>query len=97
MNEKTETQKFFESSSGKIILRNRMASLKLNMPFIKVFGVRLKTFWEGNILGFDIIAFDEFLKTRKDESTQQAIFRQFGQDGVNIVRELLGMKRETTR
>lgn len=94
MADKTENQKFYETPSGKIILRNRLASLKLNVPFLQVFKVRLKTFWLGNLLGLDIIAFDQFIQPEENESCLDATRRRFDQEGVDIIRELLGMKNE---
>jgi len=94
MTEKTEAQKFFESDVGKIVLRNRLASLKLNMPFCKVFGRRLVTFWQGNILGLDIIAFDKFIEPGDNESLNHAVLRRFGQEGLDIINGLLGIENE---
>jgi len=87
-----ENKEFFETDFGKRVLRNRMNCLELNMPFIEVFGVRLKKFWEGNILGFDVIAFDKFIEPEENESTNDAILRKYGQEGLDIINKLLDIK-----
>ena len=90
---KTTNKEFFETDFGKTVLRNRMSCLELNMPFLKIFGVRLKKFWEGNILGLDIIAFDKFIDPKDNESTNDAILRKFGQEGLDIIDKLLGVEK----
>jgi len=87
--EKITNKEFFDTDMGKSVLRNRMNSLELNMPFLEIFGVRLKKFWEGNILGFDVIAFDEFIDPKENESTKDAILRKYGQEGLDIINKLL--------
>ena len=86
---------FYETGMGKIALRNRLNSLELNMPFLKVFGVRLKKFWEGNILGLDVIAFDKFIDPKENESLNDAIKRKYGQEGLDIIDKLLGIDPQT--
>ena len=84
-----DNKDFYESDYGKRILKNRMNTLELNMPFLKVFGVRLKLYWDGNILGFDVLKFDKFLCPEQNESSFDCIERKFGQEGIDIIKKLL--------
>ena len=59
------------------------------MQFEEIFGVRLAKYWLGP-LRLDIVKFDEeVVKPRETESTEQAIERRWGKDGVDLVRVLL--------
>ena len=74
---------------GKHVLKERMKSLNLCAPFQKIFGTRLKLFWQDNIFGFDIIAFDKWLKVPDGVSTNDCILEKYGQKGVDIINALL--------
>jgi hypothetical protein len=71
-------------------LKERNKQLTYNMPFIRMFGVRLFTFFPNVALGFDVVAFDEWIAPEKNESTYQAIDRKFGKDAVELIRKLVG-------
>lgn len=70
-------------------LRERYKQLNYNMPFLKIFGVRLFKFFPNVILGFDVIKFDQWINPRKNESTYDAIKRKFGSKGVNLIKNLV--------
>lgn len=60
--------------------------------FEEVFRVKFNPFWDG-FLGFDVIKFDEEIaKPGEDESTRDAVLRQWGEPGVAILEKLLGIK-----
>ena len=42
-----------------------------------------------NVLGFDIVKFDEYLKTPDGVSTRDEVSKRFGQVGVDLVLEVL--------
>jgi len=57
--------------------------------FVQTFGVSLSKYW-NNLTGFDVIAFDDFIKPRQRESTAQAVKRKYGQAAVNLIHRLIG-------
>lgn len=71
------------------ILKNRMACLDNCNAFQKIFGIRLVNYWEGNILGFDILKFDKFIQPEENESLNSAISRKYGQKGLQVIENLL--------
>ncbi len=71
------------------VLKNRMKALDNCNEFQRIFGIRLKPYWDGNILGFDVIKFDEWLEVPEDISTMEHIKVKFGQDGCDIINKLL--------
>ena len=63
-------------------------------PFQLLFGVPLHRFWH-NIAGLDVIKFDdEVIKSRVDESPKEAVIRQWGQPGMDIIAALMGTTTE---
>ena len=72
------------------ILKNRMKTLDNCSEFCQTFNnTSLKKFWPDNIVGFDVIAFDEFIKPKENESTYEAVERQFGVKAVELIKRLL--------
>jgi hypothetical protein len=55
--------------------------------FKKIFGVPLKPYW--GTLGLDVFGLDDFVKPNEGESTNEAVLRQFGQSGVDLIHKLL--------
>lgn len=76
-------------SLAEIALPNRLAFLRNASKFRQTFGKPLKDFWQGNILGLDVITFDVFIAPESGESTMDAIIRKYGQEGWSIVADLL--------
>lgn len=76
-------------SMKEYLLKERYKQLDYNMPFVKLFGVRLFRFFPHVMFGFDVIAFDKWIEPHKNESTIQAVKRKFGQNGVNLIDKLL--------
>lgn len=70
-------------------LKERRKQLDYNMPFLRVFGVRLFLFFPNVILGFDVVKFDKWIEPAENESTYEAINRKFGQAGVDLIKNLL--------
>ena len=70
-------------------LKNRMKQLDLNMPFCKVFGAPLSKFFPKVLLGFDVIAFEAWIHPNENQSTYEAIEAKFGQEGVDIIKQLI--------
>jgi len=70
-------------------LKERYKQLNLNMPFLKVFGVRLSKFFPNVLLGFDVVAFDKWIAPKDNQNTWGAIFEKYGQPGVDLVKKLI--------
>ena len=68
-------------------LKERHKQLDYNMPFLRIFKVRLSLFFPDVILGFDVIAFDKWIKPDENKSTYDVIKRKFGQDGVDLIKK----------
>lgn len=59
--------------------------------FQETFGRSLRDFWEGNLIGFDCIKFDEqVVKSGDDESVCDAIQRQWGDSALFMIKRLMG-------
>ena len=69
--------------------KERMKQLKYNTPFLIIFGVRLSLFFTNIILGFDVIAFDKWIKPKDNQSTYESAFERYGQDGVELLKRLV--------
>jgi len=74
--------------------RERYVYLTEYEEFFLHFRVPLKQFWLGNILGFDILSFDEWLGCG-DECCRDVIFRKYGQDAVDCVKRIIQFFEET--
>lgn len=55
--------------------------------FYDLFGVSLDDFWD--LTGFDVIELDELVKPDEGESTSDAILRKYGQEAVDLCKELI--------
>ena len=60
--------------------RYRMKS----QEFLNTFKISLDVFWD-KLTGLDVIAFDEWIKPRENENTNQAITRLYGSKGMEII------------
>ena len=69
--------------------KERMKQLNYNMPFLRVFGVRLFLFFPKVILGFDVVKFDHWLGTKDNQSTYDSVLEKYGQAGVNLIKKLV--------
>ncbi len=70
-------------------LKERKKQLEYNMSFLKIFGIRLSTFFPNVILGFDVVKFDRWIKPEETENTYDAILRKFGLEGVDLIKKLI--------
>ena len=62
--------------------------------FERMFGCKLKPFFDS-ITGFDVIKFDEeFVKPVAGEACSEAVERRWGKEAMGILRLLLGMPQE---
>lgn len=70
-------------------LRERLkdTSHPLADKFNDIFGTPLSAFWDC-IFGFDVVAFDKFIRPRKHESTYEAITRKYGDEALTVVATL---------
>lgn len=75
------------------ILRNRLALLDEVDNFTKCFKTSIKPFWQGNILGLDVIAFDKWLEVPDEISTWSWIKEKYGDEGIRIIEKLLGIEK----
>ena len=73
----------------KHVLAERMKVLDNAKTFRLIFKADLKKFWKGNIFGFDIIGFDEWLECPKDVSTRDCVSEKYGEPGTKMIEKLL--------
>jgi len=68
----------------------------LHRKFKNVFGISITVSYWDRLLGFDIVKFDtEIVKPNDDESMKNAVLRQWGQEGVDLLQRLLDWERGT--
>jgi len=70
--------------------RERYVFLTECEAFFLHFRVPLKKFWLGNIMGFDILAFDKWLECG-ERSCSEVVLEKYGQDAVNCVKRIIHM------
>lgn len=78
-----------------IILAHRYACLDNAQAFFKIFGRPLRHFWDGNILGLDIIKFDLWINPEQEKSCQDILLEKYGDEGVKIINNLLLVEEDT--
>lgn len=78
------TDKFVEHCAAKAEARTKYWD-----HFIQVFGISMGKFWTDNLLGFDVIRFDEWLKPPDGTSTSQHIIDKYGEEAEQMIRNLL--------
>jgi len=60
--------------------------------FERIFGCKLKPYFD-NLTGFDLVKFDhEVLKPRESESGHAAAHRQWGDEGLALIKKLIKME-----
>ena len=84
----TSPEKRQEQGQGMV---NRSIAYSQNCDkFYHFFKSFLKKYWQGNLLGFDVVRFDiEIVKPVDGESTIEAIRRKWGEEAVKVVEELV--------
>lgn len=87
-NHSPEKQKArYDKMAARAEARNKYFS-----EFQKTFGRNLRDFWENNYLGFDTIKFDEeVVKPNDNESTHDAIKRQWGDAALYMIKQFMGI------
>lgn len=79
-----------QTAAASLVLKHRRLQLEYGQPFRTTFGVNLGAPFWGNLLGLDLTVFDEqVVHSREDESISDAINRQWGEEGVQLVRALI--------
>ncbi|GEM_PF-2426731 len=73
---------------GDIIGKNKKLLLENADEFRRTFGVMLQKFMSP-ITGFDIVRFDEFLRTPEGISTRDYINRKYGSKAVGLIERLI--------
>ncbi len=63
--------------------------IKYGEEFRIIFGQPLKKFWESNLLGFDVIGFDEFINPPDGTSCAEAVEKRYGKRAVEVIRALI--------
>lgn len=83
----------------KVLSDNLSILRKYNEEFRNIFKVELRKFWLNNIFGFDIVAFDEFLKDTgcysqlpDSCSMKEAIEKKYGQRASQVILRVSGVK-----
>jgi len=72
------------------ILENAKRYHDYENEFVRTFGVTLSKFWQGNIFGFDIIAFDAWMATPRNKSCAEHVEKQYGKQARILIRKLIG-------
>lgn len=79
-------------STKDIRIKLNLDKLKRNYePFRNIFKVKLSEFWINNLLGFDIVKFDEYLDTPDGVSMSEHIEQVYGEAAHAIVSDLIGV------
>ena len=68
--------------------RERYLYLTESDNFRAKFGKNLGDFWDGNILGFDIVKFDHWLNM-PDKSCRDAVVEKFGEEAAKLIERLI--------
>lgn len=71
------------------VQRNQLLLRNNRDKFRQVFGVTLQSYMHP-LLGFDIVAFDRFLKVPDGTSTANFITEKYGKDACEMVRGFIG-------
>ena len=80
-----------------LMAKNRSRYVVYADRFQAVFGTPLHIYWDV-VLSFDIVQFDtHVVKSGRHESITDAVMRQWGIEGVNILRGLVGLPEEEER
>jgi hypothetical protein len=61
--------------------------------FRRYFTLDITKFWDGPLLGFDIVSFDKAIETPDGVSCADHIRRQYGDEAFNLVDSLLGRSK----
>lgn len=93
MTQNTQKNPYPENDLRATFWRNLQILKSYSKEFRAVFGVDLSQYWENNLTGFDLIAFeDRFLGTAdSEESIEEAIQERYGNSGVSLIQRLLGI------
>lgn len=79
-------------STKDIRIKLNLDKLKRNYdPFRNIFKVKLSVFWINNLLGFDIVKFDEYIETPDGVSMSEHIEQVYGEVAHAIVSDLIGV------
>ena len=73
---------------NQLMQKNRDKLFKNGKQFQRVFGVPLNNYIDP-ITGFDIVKFDEFLKTPDNVSTADFLEGKFGVEAKNLIESLI--------
>lgn len=72
--------------------RNREIKRSLEGRFYEIFGIELDEFWVGNLLGFNIFAFDAYMNmvhgVHDDISIEEFIQKTYGDEARGIIEQL---------
>jgi hypothetical protein len=79
------------------VLLNKKRLHFLSEPFRRVFNASLEDYLDGKtlpglIIGFEITKFEAFLGVEDSVSMADMIKEKYGQEGVSIIRKLIGME-----
>ena len=75
-------------------MKHRIAYETEYYNFRKVFNANLKTYWDGAILGFNLVKFDdEIIMAPDGKSVEDVLQERHGDEGVRIIKALLLMDK----
>ena len=87
----------------KVLSDNLNILRKYSCEFREIFKVELWKFWLDNIVGFDIVAFDKFLRDTgcysqlpDSYSMKEAIEKKYGQRAVQVILRVSGARNQVS-
>lgn len=68
---------------------NVQSRKRLQHEFRLVFGVPIAGFWDNNLVGFNLVKFDDQFVQSGDRSIREVVQERFGDRGVSIILQLI--------
>lgn len=84
-----------ETNIADFCLKRRELFEKFRPSFYNIFHQHLKLYW-SNLTGLDVLLIDEFVKPIGNESTHDAIVRQWGKIGGDLITAILNAEKALT-
>ena len=68
---------------------HRSRYLNHQAEFQQIFGKPLKSFWGGNLTGFDVVAFDHWVNREQIKSCTEFILEKYGEKAIKLLNALI--------
>ena len=73
------------------IEKNKQLLMTYKKPFKIIFKSELQAYMSP-LFGFDIVKFDDYLKTPDGTSTNDFVTKNYGEEGCSLIKKLIGME-----